>query len=360
MSDVTLERIPLSNLNLSVALSGRPEGADDELVAEYVEKIEQNENAPPIATFYDGTIYWVADGAHRALAAQKAAHKDIEARVRPGGEAEALLYMYGANSCHGKKRDRLHIVALALRDPQFHGKPDREIARACRVPPSYVERSRVQKRPVFERICTNGTDAQNDTDHQVRPEIERICTIGTDARAQTGQDGQDGQDLPVEVFGRKAVTVSRSGTTYEMTVKVKAQPDAAPTVDSVGLSLKDKKVEVFKSRPLFEEAKSLFRKLATIIDKIASGPGGEALKQYLQLTSKGDTEKYRSDHLAKSRNEVTFAEPYAAKCPYCFKDGFVDKKCKACRGQDWVTKSTWELAPEDLRQAVEAKEMPSF
>src|SRR5262249_8043073 len=91
---------------------------------------------PPVILFTDGRDYWLGDGFHRVLAAQKAGLTEIAAEVRPGTQRDALLFGIAANSAHGLSRtnaDKRKAVACLLADAEWSQWSDREIARRCRV-----------------------------------------------------------------------------------------------------------------------------------------------------------------------------------------------------------------------------------
>jgi hypothetical protein len=86
----------------------------------------------PIEVYFDGSVYWVGDGFHRALAYEKA-HKDrVPALVREGGWQLARQHALGANAKHGlprSRKDLRHAIALAFTD--YPTLSDRAIAKIC-------------------------------------------------------------------------------------------------------------------------------------------------------------------------------------------------------------------------------------
>lgn len=68
----------------------------------------------------DGTVYWLADGWHRVLAAEQAGWDDILAEVREGGVYDAIMAAAGSNGHHGLRRtnrDKHRAVRMLLEHP---------------------------------------------------------------------------------------------------------------------------------------------------------------------------------------------------------------------------------------------------
>jgi predicted transcriptional regulator len=90
----------------------------DRVVAEYAAQMAAGAVFPPITVFLDeaGT-YYLADGFHRFLAAQRNEQFTIAADVHQGTRLDALWFALGANRTHGQrlsKQDKSHAVKLAL------------------------------------------------------------------------------------------------------------------------------------------------------------------------------------------------------------------------------------------------------
>jgi hypothetical protein len=111
---------------------------DVNIAAEYAEAMQTGAQFPPVVVFYDGTDHWLADGFHRAAAAESVHGTDavIAAEVHQGTRRDALLYSTGANATHGVRRtnhDKRRAVMTLLRDAEWATWSDREIARQCAV-----------------------------------------------------------------------------------------------------------------------------------------------------------------------------------------------------------------------------------
>ena len=97
-----------------------------DLIEEYANALLDGAAFPPVTLFYDGTIYWLADGYHRLDAAEAACRAEILADVRPGSRRDAILYSLGANAVHGLRRtneDKRRAVLTMLQDEEWRSCP---------------------------------------------------------------------------------------------------------------------------------------------------------------------------------------------------------------------------------------------
>lgn len=149
-------------------------GLNNEKVNEYKELLRESGGEwpfkDPIVVFYDGTDYWLADGFHRFHACWTGGRYTVEADVRQGTRREAQLHAVGANADHGLPRtadDKRRAVTLLLEDAEWGRWSDREIARQCRVSPTFVGNLRKELGTVHvdsERVYTrNGEERVMDT-----------------------------------------------------------------------------------------------------------------------------------------------------------------------------------------------------
>lgn len=109
---------------------------DNALIDEYCDGYKRGDAFPPVVSFYDGTLYWLADGYHRREAAVGAGLLKIPVIVFEGGRRDAQLYAMGANAEHGARRtarDKRRAVSTLLIDEEWGQWSDREIARRTRV-----------------------------------------------------------------------------------------------------------------------------------------------------------------------------------------------------------------------------------
>ncbi len=118
---------------------------NEDVVADFAERIQAGDKFPAIVVFYDGTDYWLADGFHRTLAHRASSRKRIVAEVHQGDRRAAILHSVGVNATHGLRRtnaDKRRAVMTLLKDEEWGGWSDREIARRCRVSHPFVMKLR--------------------------------------------------------------------------------------------------------------------------------------------------------------------------------------------------------------------------
>ena len=127
--------------------------------------------------------------------------------------------------------------------------------------------------------------------------------------------------------------VRRAGTVYEMNTDGRgaagkepaagSSPDSEPnnrvvmSIDALGIPVPDERVDVFASLPDFQEAKDLFERLASLLDRIAQSPGGQLYRQDLIRTVVNGQPAWACPALRLALGELFAAEPYCCQCPYC-------------------------------------------
>ena len=127
---------------------------NNEVVQDYARNMVEGAIFPAIVVFYDGAVYWLADGFHRVAAAKVARLTEIAAEVRQGTQRDAVLYAAGANSTHGMRRtneDKRRAVQRLLDDAEWTYWPNRSIARQCAVDEGLVRKMR----PVKQKTADN-------------------------------------------------------------------------------------------------------------------------------------------------------------------------------------------------------------
>ncbi len=118
---------------------------NDEAISSYAEAMEEGAQFPPIAVYYDGTKYWLADGFHRFLAAQRNDYEEISAEIHEGSRTDALRHALGANATNGIYRsnaDKRNAAEIALEE--WPNMSNAVIASLCKVSPDLVRRCRME------------------------------------------------------------------------------------------------------------------------------------------------------------------------------------------------------------------------
>ena len=128
-------------------------GLNEETVVEYAEAMIVAGDYgpfPPVAVYYDGSVYWLADGFHRVEAARRVLALEgeavrIPAVVKVGDRRKAILEAAKANATHGLRRtnaDKRRAVEVLLDDDEWGQWSDRKIAEMCRVSAPFVAKVR--------------------------------------------------------------------------------------------------------------------------------------------------------------------------------------------------------------------------
>lgn len=143
------------------------------------------------------------------------------------------------------------------------------------------------------------------------------------------------------------VVTGRDGKTYSATAK-KPGP-----VDGVGRPVEPALEKVFEGLTQFDAIKKALRQAQQLIHDLAETPGGAVYRS--QLGHRGDETSLRHycSHVTNALSRLDWARPHTV-CPYCHHAGKVTRDCRACHGLGWVTKQTYQSAPEEYRQGVEA------
>ena len=167
----SVTEIDISHLRRDGGTQPRAE-IDQQIVADYAEAMQAGVKFPPVIVFYDGSDYWLADGFHRAAAAEQAQLAEVAADVRQGTKRDALLYSVSANATHGLRRtnaDKRRAVLLVLSDSEwFETMSDRKIAEHVGVSQPFVSALRA------ELVKTRTTDNryQSEAEDEAEPEAE--------------------------------------------------------------------------------------------------------------------------------------------------------------------------------------------
>lgn len=94
----------------------------EEHIVEYMGDMKGGADFPPVIVFFDGKLYWLADGFHRVEAAERIGRDSIKAIVKSGTKRDAILFSCGANTTHGIRRtnaDKKRAVIRLLKDEEW-------------------------------------------------------------------------------------------------------------------------------------------------------------------------------------------------------------------------------------------------
>jgi hypothetical protein len=135
------QTLPLKQIRIDGGTQPRVE-INEEVVADYAEQLREGVAFPPVVVFFDGVVYWLADGFHRYHSHRRVGRDAMTTDVRDGGLRDAILYSVGANTEHGLRRtneDKRKAVETMLTNNivsmDEDGNPwsNRDIARQCHV-----------------------------------------------------------------------------------------------------------------------------------------------------------------------------------------------------------------------------------
>lgn len=121
-----------------------------DVIEQYAERIKAGDAFPPLDVFFDGAIYWLADGFHRLEASEEAGLESIAYSVHQGTKVDAQWFALQANKAHGLRRssaDKAKAVKAALQHPKGLKMSDGQIATHVGVSDRMVAKYREQLTP---------------------------------------------------------------------------------------------------------------------------------------------------------------------------------------------------------------------
>ena len=124
-------------------------------IEDYAKAMSAGAKFPPVAVFYDGEHYWLADGFHRIKAGCAAGLDVIDCEVHQGTVEDAQWYSFSANKANGLRRtnsDKQRAVKAALAHPRSGSLSNSEIARHCGVTTPMVGKWRAATRTIYKKF----------------------------------------------------------------------------------------------------------------------------------------------------------------------------------------------------------------
>ena len=153
-------------------------------VMHYAEQMKEGSIFKPVVVFFDGKIYWLADGFHRLAAYKSNGVLEVEAEVKEGGQREALLFAIGANNdgrglsmTFEENRDN---TVMMLKDDEWGKWSDERIAKIVGVSRITVYRIRkklereghIERKTSSKYVNKHGTESEMDVSSQSAPKEE--------------------------------------------------------------------------------------------------------------------------------------------------------------------------------------------
>jgi len=137
-----MKTLNLLNIRIDGGTQARVE-LNQEVVAEYAEKMRDGEVFPPVTVFFDGSEYWLVDGFHRYFGYKTNGKTSIDCDVENGTQQEAKKHSKKANSRRGlslNSADHKKIVIEMYEDEETKEWSSRQIADWVGVSHTYVNK----------------------------------------------------------------------------------------------------------------------------------------------------------------------------------------------------------------------------
>jgi hypothetical protein len=292
--------------SLFVATVQARAATDEEVVAEYAERMKAGDKFPPVLIFDDGMERWVADGFHRVLAARRIGRNAFLAEIRQGTRDDALWAAVGANQQHGLRRtnaDKAKAVAMAL-----EARPD-----------------------LSDRAIAEHVGVHHDTVAAHR------ATIGI-SDSQPARTGKDGRTINTAKIGKSPTETGVKPTPAAAEVDdipFDDPPPAMPTrvVDQVGTVLEAGVAGIYGRRAEITRLMSAVSDLKSAVTKAVEAE--DPLFLPINLS------QFQAD-CGNLHRALRAARPYAA-CPYCRQQG-----CDVCYGRGFVGEFAYRQAPAEM------------
>ena len=211
-----VQLIPLTQVDIYGGTQTRV-STNEDAVASYAEEMAAGSVFPPITLYYDGAKYWLADGFHRFLAAQRLEFTEIEAEVKAGARGDALKFALGANATNGLYRshaDKRNAVEIALEEwPQLSNsvlselcKVSDELVRRCRHTMEKLQRIEPQKEVVGKDGKRYSVQSERRTSHSESAAGSAGSTGGGAPRsAKKSELAAGGSQAELEAEARKLI-----------------------------------------------------------------------------------------------------------------------------------------------------------
>ena len=217
---------------------------DESTVDQYAEAMLEGAVFPPIIVYSDGENYFLADGFHRVLAAEKLGWREIDAEVRDGGRQDAIWYALAANKIHGLRMSRADVRQAIKRALQeFLDRSNREIARQIGCGDQLVSevRTELEKNRVIPAVeRTMGADGKL---RPAKPKAKPASIVGSDATPSETTGAREDIHSSEEVAPRSVEHAANDS--------VEQPPEEAPK--AVGLARAQQALDLLQSIPENDE-----------------------------------------------------------------------------------------------------------
>lgn len=315
--------VRLASIRIDGGTQSRVE-IDEGVASDYAAAYRGGAAFPPPDVFYDGDEYWLADGFHRVAALRLIERDMIGCTVHQGTRRDAVLFSVGANAAHGLRRtnaDKRRAVETLLRDPEWSGWSDREIARKAGVDHKTVGRIR-------SSMGNSPTLDENANDSLVRyvtPEGLVAVQPAQKTCSECGETGHDRRKCPRLV----AEDPKPPGPALARAPLSLSSQAEEGTREWVIDTLTDGIAQV---RTAIEAARSALTSTGRAL-KTAEGPRKPVMSSEAKAAYRGALAALKS-----ALSELDAMTP-ARECAGCVGPG-----CGDCRGTGWVSVSIDSIA----------------
>jgi hypothetical protein len=317
-------KLPIDSITWDPNVTPRIQ-CDPDVVVEYQE-IQRTEDLPPIHVYFDGKVWWGADGRHRWTAKKNAGAKEIACEVHKGTKDDAIWFAAQANLRHGVRltsAQKRTAVLNILSSPQLSlGRPQSAIAQHCGVAGSFVSSLARQLARERDGEPAENLDAEPASDAKPAkpPRTVRV-------RTRTGKE----YDLAVDNLGHKA--------TGRPTKRRLAAMKKRLLKDGLGQPVPDWLKQVAIDTSDVEGLSTMLSKATAMIEKVHNMPSGAG--QHIDL--KKVVAKVHEIQLSLQ------AARFWCACPECRPANQARKVCDKCGGAGWLTQVAYDKAFQEGR-----------
>jgi hypothetical protein len=203
---------------------------DQETFLDYGRQMAAGVKFPPIDVFFDGAVYWLADGFHRYYGARESKLPTIDANVRNGTVRDAILFSIGANATHGRprtNRDKRHAVEMLLADETWREWSDVKIAEAAAVGHSLVSNIR-NELSTKEGCDLPATTLGKDGKRRRKPKSRKPKAPKPKAEPKPDAGGETSRVSSVKSKPTEQAVASVDSTSQSSRAKPEAKTEPAP------------------------------------------------------------------------------------------------------------------------------------
>ena len=258
------ETLSIDLLRLDAGTQARVK-TSEETVVEYAELLTEKTGWPfnnPVDVFHDGTDYFVADGFHRVLAANRVKRASVPCRIHSGTAHDAKIFGMTANDHHGLRMSRADKRACVQWLLDNGGKlTQEELSKKAGVSRSTLNRIISEKNQIVSMT-------QSD---------QKTLGKSSEVTPETVSDGDDPpfDDVPAMTPAEKKAAAKAAAKEAKKAEQVAAKAAAAKAKEEAKAAAKaarekakaDEKAAKLAKLPIDEQAKFLRNQIQQHLDR---------------------------------------------------------------------------------------------